>query len=275
MSTNNQWQVIVKQRYIYIVCASTPTTGIMVIVETTEHTALYILLNVTSCNSIVNDFISSVERVLLYAVDLTGLPSEKYPDYVWNSTDPNQVECSTEGGVYMYMYMYMVHAISESLFNDSCIHVHVHACTKNIVPACTIHIMHIHTTADPYTNEEDISIYTFSGGATLSFEGSRLMATCTYECTVICLGNDNNVTHFTYDGDRSPHDLFLLPGNYTCTVLSEGVRLETLYCITIEDPGMYMYMYVDILYACTPLKEEVENILHHYTVKNHILTMSQ
>ena len=247
-------------------CASTPTTGIMVIVEMTEHTALYILLNVTSCNSIVNDYISSVKRVLLYPVDLTGLPSEKYPNYVWNSTDPSQVECSTEGEVYCCtctctcISLWCIRLVQVCSTTHAYMYMHVQ---KNCPCMYCTH----HATADPYTNEEDISIYNFSGRATLSFEGSRLMATCTYECTVICLGNDNNVTHFTYDGDQNPHSIVLLPGNYTCTVLSEGVHHETLHCITIEDPGtyMYIYLYVDTVFMCSSQRGSSEKPSNVYT----------
>ena len=101
-----------------------------------------------------------------------------------------------------------------------------------------------------YTIEEEIPIYNFTSGAILAFEGPHLIAICTYECMVLCLDYGNNVTNFTYDGDKSPHHISLLPGDYRCAVLSGGSSRETLHCITVKAPGtMYMYMHIWILYV--------------------------
>ena len=87
---------MVTKSYIYVY-ANIPTAGIMVIVETTEHSYLHILLNLTNCSTIIIDYSGSVLRVLSYLVNVTGLPLDKSPSYVWNSTESSQINSETTG----------------------------------------------------------------------------------------------------------------------------------------------------------------------------------
>ena len=120
-----QWHVTEIQGHVYIRHDSKPTTTIMVIVETTEHTTLSFLLNVTSCNSSYD--IGSVARVLLYQVDVTGVPLATSPIFVWSSTDRRQKDCRTQGDHCCRCVYYLV------------------ICTENSVPTCTYYAITLYT----------------------------------------------------------------------------------------------------------------------------------